>query len=277
MGGVGDRGVEVLLGSLVGEIRGALGRSLVGVYLYGSLAAGDFDLERSDLDLLAVVSSDVDGEEFDRLDLMHRRFAEEHPDWDDRIEVAYVSAPALRRFKSEMGSFPVISPGEQFHMKESDGGWLMNWYMVQEVGITLFGPPPAAFMPEISKAEFVGAVRENSRIWAEWVHGMRRPGEQSYAILTMCRALYAHTHGEQVSKREAADWAEAHLPGWSSLIRWAWDWRYEAIEDEAEAGADFAETVGFVNDAVERIDRPSSEQDRNLRTGDPAERLPNDR
>jgi hypothetical protein len=48
---------------------------------------------------------------------MHARLAEDHPAWDDRIEVAYVPTPALRRFKTEAGNIAIVSPGEPFHAK----------------------------------------------------------------------------------------------------------------------------------------------------------------
>jgi hypothetical protein len=82
---------------------------------------------------------------------------------------------------------------------------------------------------------------------------MRHPGAQSYAVLTMCRALYAHANGEQASKKEAAMWAQQRLPQWGPLIRWAWDWRSEALEDEA--GANFPETVRFVHEVIRRVTR----------------------
>jgi hypothetical protein len=43
---------------------------------------------------------------------------------------------------------------------------------------------------------------------------MRTPGAQSYAVLTLCRALYTDTHGKQASKKQAALWARAYLPQW---------------------------------------------------------------
>jgi len=199
-----DTEINDLLSRLTDDIRRSLNHSLVGLYLYGSLVTGDFDKKSSDIDLLAVVRSDVDGDDFDRLDNMHERFIEDHPAWDDRVEVAYVSAPALRKFKTETSNIAVVSPGEPFHLKEAGKDWLMNWYMVREIGVTLFGPSPRTLIPEISKAEFVEAVRDHSRDWAEWVYGMRHRGAQSYAVLTMCRALYTYTHGEQVSKERAA-------------------------------------------------------------------------
>ncbi|HEX5699514.1 MAG TPA: nucleotidyltransferase domain-containing protein, partial [Rubrobacter sp.] len=89
-----DTKIEALLGRLTGEIRRSSNDSLVGLYVYGSLVTGDFDKGRSDIDLLAVVDSDIEDETFDRLDRMHARIVEDHPAWEDRIEVAYVPATA---------------------------------------------------------------------------------------------------------------------------------------------------------------------------------------
>ncbi|QIN83899.1 DUF4111 domain-containing protein [Rubrobacter tropicus] len=242
-----------MLDCLAGEIRRASTGSLVGLYLYGSLAAGDFEPERSDIDLLAVVSSGVEGEAFDRLDDMHGRIVEDYPAWENRIEVAYVSVMALRKFKTETSEIAVISPGEPFHLKEAGRDWLINWHMVREAGVALFGPPPGDLIPATSKAEFVEAVRKQSGDWADWVHGMRTPGARSYAIVTMCRALYACAHGEQASKKMAASWAQECLPQCAPLIRRAWSWRSGAPEEGTDDEPTHSETVRFVHDVIGRI------------------------
>ena len=77
--------------------------------------------------------------------------------------------------------------------------------------------------------------------------------EQSYAILAMCRALYTHKNGEQVSKRQAALWAQAELPEWSELIQNALVWREAWREEEADHAATYPETVRFVNFARDQI------------------------
>jgi predicted nucleotidyltransferase len=246
-----DAEIEDLLSRLIADIGRCLGGSLVGLYLYGSLVTGDFDRESSDIDLLAVVRSGVDGDDFDRLHEVHERFVEDHPAWRDRLEVAYVSAPALRRFKTETSYIAVVSPGEPFHLKEAGRDWLINWYTVRGFGVALLGPAPRALIPEISQEEFVEAVRDQSRDWAEWVYRMRRRGEQSYAVLTMCRALYACAHGEQASKKRTALWAQAHLPQWAPLIRRAWSWRGQ--DDGADDEATFPEVVRFVHDVIGRV------------------------
>ncbi|MEC0243253.1 nucleotidyltransferase domain-containing protein [Paenibacillus dokdonensis] len=59
--------INALLHSLLAQIQDVFGDKLVGVYLYGSLVWGDFDYEISDIDLLAVLSSDVNEDELSAL------------------------------------------------------------------------------------------------------------------------------------------------------------------------------------------------------------------
>ena len=82
-------------------------------------------------------------------------------------------------------------------------------------------------IPDISQPEFVAAVRERAGAWKAWVDRMRTPGAQSYAVLTMCRALYAHAHGTQASKQQAALWAAERMPEWESLIQQSLAWMSE--------------------------------------------------
>jgi hypothetical protein len=248
-----DTEIEALLGRLTGEIRRRSNDSLVGLYVYGSLVTGDFDKGRSDIDLLAVVDSDIEDETFDRLDGMHARFVEDHPAWEDRIEVAYVPAPALWNFRTRTAQIAVISPGEPFHLKAAGKDWLINWYMVRQVGVTLCGPPPQTLIPEISQPEFVEAVRKQAEAWKEWVYRMRTPGAQSYAVLTLCRALYTYTRGSQASKKQAAMWARTYLPQWAPLIQQSLDWLSEDHVEETDYEAGLRETVRFVHDVAGRI------------------------
>ena len=108
--------VEALLERLVVGIRDAVGLKLVGVYVYGSLTLGDFDLDISDVDLLAAVASDLTKTEFETLLEMHESVAREHPAWAGRIEVQYASLDGLKTFREKRSPMAVISPGEPFHL-----------------------------------------------------------------------------------------------------------------------------------------------------------------
>jgi Domain of unknown function (DUF4111) len=175
--------------------------------------------------------SEVSDQQFELLHQMHTDVVRDNPEWFDRIEVAYVSLETLRTPWLSRNRIAIISPGEPFHFKEAGKDWLVNWYMVRKAGLTLFGPAPATIISPITQAEFVQVIREHADKWGEWVHHIQKRKGQAYAMLSMCRALYTHQHGEQVSKQDAALWAQEQLPEWAELIGRAMGWR-EAEEVE---------------------------------------------
>ncbi|MBI4219315.1 MAG: DUF4111 domain-containing protein, partial [Chloroflexi bacterium] len=151
----------------------------------------------------------------------------------------------------------VISPGEPFHMKDADRGYLMNWYSVRERGVRLFGPPSTTVIPPIAHDEFVRTVRDYIPWLGEWLRDVRDRKAQAYAILTMCRALYLHTTGEPAGKRRVALWAQQRLPDWAGLIRGALEWRAAWRETNVDAAATYGDTVRFVEFVTEQLKRPS--------------------
>ncbi|HET9495597.1 MAG TPA: aminoglycoside adenylyltransferase domain-containing protein [Chloroflexia bacterium] len=250
-----DAGVGELLDDLLSGMRDILGENLVGLYLYGSLVWGDFDRYLSDIDMLAAVAEDLSDTEAVALKRLHDDIAERYPDWSDRIEVQYLSLEGLRTFRTESTPMAVISPGEPFHIVEGNRDWLINWYFVREYGVALYGPPPETIIGPITKEEFVGNVVEHARNWPRWLEQTRhsRP-YQGYAILTMCRTLYTYRTGEQVSKKQAAEWAEQEMPEWAPLIRSALRWREEKGRDQhIDHEATFPETERFFRFVSETI------------------------
>jgi len=234
-----------MIGLLLSRIQSILGPKLAGLYLEGSLVLGDFDPRTSDIDLTAALTGALDDREFSALQTMHAEVARDNPSWDDRIEVCYIPLDLLKSVKSRTGQIANISPGEPFHRLEARKEWLMNWYLIRERSQTLFGPPPKTIIEPITRAEFIESVKDHARAWDEWVQGMKNRYAQSYAILSMCRALYSVRSGDQASKKQAALWAKAQLPEWAAVIQNALDWKEagKTTEDDEEH---FPATVQFV-------------------------------
>src|SRR5436189_78860 len=92
----------------------------------------------------------------------------------------------------------------------------------------------AALSSEIDEKEFRESVKDHTKSWGEWMNDMHTRPAQAYAILTLCRALYSYTYGEQVSKRKAAEWAQTALSEWSSLIQNALIWRDDKREEQVD-------------------------------------------
>lgn len=252
--------VNALLADLLAEHRRTLGDRLTGLYLFGSLTAGvpagrDFDPAISDVDLLAALACDLDETSAGALAALHDDLAARYPAWAGRIEVLYLSVDGLAACKTETRLGAVISPGEPFHLRELNRDWLLNWHVIREAGVTLYGPPPATLIPPISREEFVQVVREHLSWWRGAVlEGNdidNHRGAQAYVVLTMCRALYALANGAQTSKRAAAAWACEAYPAWSGLIERAVGWRASGQQDPLSP-AELAEIRQFVAFTLEQ-------------------------
>jgi len=238
--------VNRLLGALLSRMHNILGDKLVGLYLFGSAVLGDFDAGVSDVDLLAALTADLDTGEFSTLQQMHEDIVAQDAQWDNRLEIAYASRRALQTYKTQVSTIGIISPGEPFYLIEAGVDWLVNWYMVLAKGVTLYGLPPQEIIAPTSQAEFVQAVKALMRTWHGRLHnGDSRPF-QSYSILTLCRGWYTCTHGEQVSKQQAAHWAQERLPRWAALIEQALEWRRDFRDSRVDHRATLAETRRFV-------------------------------
>ena len=237
--------VRAFLEELLASIVEALGDPVEGIVLYGSLAAGGFDPETSDLDLLVALSADVDDAALASLRRMHDRLALACPDWDDRVDVVYVSAAALATLEERDSPIIVISPGEPLHRTTADPGWLMNWHSAREAGVSLLGPSPRELIAARSGADFVSAVRGHMGWMLAKAEASDAPGLHAYAVVTACRALYTCTTGAQASKEAAMLWVEGRHPEWSAPICEAREWRRRAARRPA-AGAPVPRSLEFV-------------------------------
>jgi hypothetical protein len=203
---------------VVPRLRNCLGDSLLGLYLHGSALGSDFDDGVSDIDLLAVLTAPVDERVLRRLAAMHDGLVARRPEWEDRVEVLYIDAAALATFAERSADVVQISPGEPLHRTTTSPHWLMDLHVVRERGVALVGPPPPTLLPPVPRAELMRVVRANLVEWRDWAHEATTRRQQAYAVLTVCRNLYACAHGELTSKAAGARWAAATYPEWADLI-----------------------------------------------------------
>ncbi|WP_431944839.1 aminoglycoside adenylyltransferase domain-containing protein [Micromonospora marina] len=240
---------DLVLSDLRETWRRALADRLLGLYLHGSLVAGDFAVNRSDLDLLAILTDDPDEKLLDVLAELHADLDRRHPRWAGRVEVEYVSLDAVRDAAHSVGRDHVIariSPGESLHLLPATTHRVVTWAAVHDYGRALLGPPAAELLPAVEPGRVHAALLEHVRDWPTWVIQMTTPGAQAYAVLTLCRAFQRLRFGRQLSKRQAAEQTIVACPRWADLIVWARDWWYDSGED-TDPGR-FDEVRGFVHE-----------------------------
>lgn len=228
----------------------ALGGQVVGVYLFGSLATGDFDVGVSDIDVLVVTATDLTRSELACLRAFHRDLAVRHAEWADRVEVIYLSVDALAGFRTRRSALAVTSPGEPFHTTTGGRDWLVNWYNVRQTGKVLFGPPASAVIPEIGIGEVKEELREQVRRWPARLPSGVAPGWLAYAVLTVARAWDTITNGAVHSKVQSAQWAGRRLPEWADLLERVVQVR---ASGGSKAGVNPDEAARFVAEIAHRV------------------------
>jgi Domain of unknown function (DUF4111)/Nucleotidyltransferase domain len=238
-------------------VLGTTGGSLIGLYLYGSLATGDFEPDVSDIDLIAVLADVPDASLVSRLREMHARLAEAHRAWVDRIEVDYVSTRGLAECRTRTTMIARTSPGEPLHLIEAGRDFLLDWYPARRDGVALVGPAIDSLIPPIPDDEYRVEVRAYLAGFRDRFDEDAGVGSQSYAILTMCRGFYSITARERLSKREAGLRARRDFPKWDRLIDRALCWRDRQWDPgQPDGSTSVAETRAFIDEMASRLDLP---------------------
>lgn len=244
------------LKQLADAIERHFGSDLLGLYLFGSLAAGGFYPGKSDLDLMAIIAAEVEeGPQLEELRGLHDEFLSERPTWLERIEVSYVERGVLRTFGYRpRGRIVVVCPGEPLHIRDAGVESTLDWHAVTTQGETILGPPPLDLGPQVSPSAYRHAVEVLLKEWpskvrAPWVAYV--PAHQGYVVMTLCRALYALATGKQATKEEAATWAAARYPEWSSFINEAHATYRADVRDSHHA------LISFTDYAVGQADDPN--------------------
>ena len=245
--------VDLVLRRLTSRLEMLLGVDLLGLYLFGSVVGHAFVHGVSDVDLVAVLASDLIEPQLAALDELHAQLVEETPEWRERIEIVYLSRVALADFRGEPHAAARTSPGEPFHAIEVDRTWVLDWYPVRERGVAIIGPPPETFVPPIALEEYVEAAREHILAWPMTIGSMPSRGSQAYAVLTACRALRTVQTGKLTSKREAAAWVSERHPALRPAIEDALEWHDRSrLEGDVDGGPTFDAAVASIRE-IQRL------------------------
>jgi hypothetical protein len=189
--------------------REVLGERLVGVWLVGSAALGDFDPERSDIDVQAVAAEPVPLA--DRRALAERLTHAALPVPARGLEfVLYarqdLADPAGPRFSLNLNTGPRMAQHVAFDAAEDPGFWfVIDVDIARSSAVPLIGPPAADVFPALPRARVATAVLEGLDWWST------RSGTPTQTLLSACRSWAWATDGRWRSKTESARWARTRV------------------------------------------------------------------
>lgn len=218
--------VNDALFDLASRIQTILGSQFVGMYLYGSLAIGDFDLLSSDIDFIVVTDSAISDDACEALREMHAQFDVSDSPWAKKIEAAYIPREALRHAQPTPALYPQLEKGLTLTRIPLEVGWAFQLHTLREHGITVAGSELRLMIEPVNLADMRRAAGVIVSGWlaqsnsdAEWVAWARTGEALSFIVLTLCRIMYSLETGDVTSKPAAARWAQQKYgERWHALI-----------------------------------------------------------
>jgi len=243
--------INDLLADWMEGAKNILGVNVVGLYLSGSLAYGDFMPGRSDIDLQAVVHRPLSQDELESVEQLHKELNERYPAWKSRLECSYVPLELMQETLPPKNPRPWWGFDTLYAEAPAGNEWIINHYFLAKHGVALFGPDFDTLIPPLDMREVKKAsARDLSEEWEpkindyEWLSNSHC---QSYTVLNICRILHAVVGDGPGSKKVAAEWARSVCPQWRDLIEEAEQWEYgKEMKRQAEA-------IAFIRFAIEKV------------------------
>jgi hypothetical protein len=229
---------EVLI-DIAQRIKDTLGDNLAGIYLFGSLTYGDFNLGRSDIDLMTLVNRPLTTDEVKKVLVLHRQVETVYPQWLHRIENSFTPTSMLGNTQPPLQPRPYYNDGEIWDAQYGNE-WIINLYLLDKHGITLAGQDIHELVKSIDIKDVQEACKRD--LLQEWEPKLRDPEwldnshYQSYLVLNLCRILYTIQNSDARSKKVSAQWVKSTYPQWQDLIDTASSWHYGMdMRKQAEA------------------------------------------
>jgi hypothetical protein len=256
-----------VLGVFVDEVSAELGENLIGIYLVGSIASGDFDAD-SDVDFMVVTKPELTEADMGPLQEIQIRvhridcYPAKHLE-GSYISIADLNDPGIVGWKK---LFYFDNGSTTYEQSAHDNQWHVRW-ILRERGITLTGPRPEEILRPIPLNELRSEIKTAMLEVRQYFEDeLDRPLSffnsrfgQSFTVLTYCRMLHT-LHTERVeSKKAGMEWARQYTgPKWASLIDQAWEEREGVrfgvkIGQRAERSL-LGETQEFIKYAISQMD-----------------------
>jgi nucleotidyltransferase-like protein len=212
--------VRPLLDRFIADVSDVL--PLTALWAHGSLALGDFQPGRSDLDLVALIRTALTRAQEQDLRQAHEVLHSQVP-LAEKLHCAYV-------VRSELGdagrSHLTWAHGELFDRVVSQVSRRELW----QGGLCLLGPAPSTVLPPVTDQELADYIRSDLRdywypktaqadLWLRdiWV---------DLGLLTFARAAVTLREGRLITKREALD-VLASLSAPADVVRDIYQRRYQ--------------------------------------------------
>lgn len=208
-----------------------LSDNLIGIYMVGSLATGDFDPD-SDVDFLVVIERDLSSDDVNNLQEMHRDIYDRDCYPAKHLEGSYIRKDFLCNEKTMLKEkiWYLDNGSRTLELSDHDNRWHVHW-VLREKGKILWGADPKTLMDPVPLRTLqFDVIIVMDQLSNGFQNELLQPlgfynsvFGQSFVILTICRILFTISSGKIESKKSGVMWAMETLDRrWRNLIKQAW-------------------------------------------------------
>jgi len=210
------------------RLEALLADRLLGIYVIGSFALGDFNLQKSDIDFIVLIGGEVNDDLYTSLQALHADFTASELLWAKCVEAVYISPDAFDLTVPNSKLYPQLEAefdGVMFRAP-LEPGWVYQCQSLREHPLIVIGAHPRTMIQPIERTQMFPPAAAITGMWLDqaqndpaWIPWLRPIKNHKFVVMTLCRMLYSMATGDVTSKAKAAKWAQANLPQrWHDLI-----------------------------------------------------------
>jgi predicted nucleotidyltransferase len=253
-------GLNAVLRELLGAVRTVFGDDLVGLYLQGSFAVGDFD-EVSDADFIVVTRAEPTDVHVADLRVEYGRVFDLEDPWAKHLEGSFLPADVLRDRRRAGEPVWYFDHGHRDLERSDHCNTVVVRWTLREHGVRLVGPAPAGLIDPIPVEALREEIRTTAVVWGRMV--LAEPDRwanrfyQGFIVLSYARILHDLNAGSVGSKRTGAEWMKRREPRFAGLIDRAWGTRPDPARSYREPAdpEEYRRTMAFLRFVVGECER----------------------
>lgn len=215
--------VQNLLDNFIREINTQKPDLLHSIYLYGSLAFGAFNPQKSDIDFIAILNRRCTAEDLDILASNHARIRGEYP--SSSLDGSYLHINNLAKCNDDLAPYPYYDG--DFHPAGYYDVNNITWWTIKQQGICIYGETLNTDAISVTWETLIEDMTINlNSYWQDWASNPEKhkllfhDGAIEWAVLGVLRQYYSFQEHAITSKIGAGEYALLHLPHeWHPLIK----------------------------------------------------------
>lgn len=227
---------------------------MYGLYLYNSVAMGNFEPQYSDVDFVVIIKSKLTNKELSKLKILHDIFGLKYK-YGSKLDGMYLQYNMLGQMNDDIEKYPYVKDANLCEAGYFDINYV-TWWSLKEYEMAIESPSIKGELINISFSDVIQTMKYNLNEY--WLSKLRTTEifEQDmwveFAVVTLSRIVYTLQGGEIKSKSKSCLYIATEYPKWNDIIDEALairNLKSQSVIDDINVRRD--RTVNFINEMIE--------------------------